>query len=102
MWLAVWPGIAAGWRLGLCLAIAKAPASGHLGAAECWKTSGGLGRSSLCGDYRLAPAPCGDFRLILARDLRGMKRSRRSLGQIHVLICRTLRERRDSNPRPPA
>ena len=37
------------------------------------------------------PRPPGDrpaFRLIPARDLRGMKRSRRSLCQIHLLICR--------------
>src|SRR5436190_15094014 len=59
-------------------------------AAEHWPTSGHLGRSSLSGDKRLLPAACGDFRLILARDLRGMKRSRRSLCQIHLLICRTL------------
>jgi hypothetical protein len=58
-------------------------------AHEHWKTSGRLGRSSFCGDYRLRPASCGDFRLILARDLRGMKRSRRSLCQIHLPICRT-------------
>ena len=37
------------------------------------KTSGCFGRSSFSGDYRLRPAPCGDFRLILVRDLRGMK-----------------------------
>lgn len=41
------------------------------------------------GIYRLGAAPCGDFRLILARDLRGMKRSRRSLCQIHLRICRS-------------
>ena len=46
------------------------------------KTSGWFGRSSFSGDYRLRPAPCGDFRLILVRDLRGVKRSRRSLCQI--------------------
>ena len=33
--------------------------------------------------------PCGDSRLILARDLRRMRRSRRSLCQIHLLICRS-------------
>jgi hypothetical protein len=48
-------------------------------AADRWPTSGHLGRSSFCGDYRLEPAYCGDFRLIPARDLRGVKRSRRSL-----------------------
>ena len=58
-------------------------------AAERWKTSGRFGRSSFSGDYRLRPAPCGDFRLILVRDLRGMKRSRRSLCQIHMLICKS-------------
>jgi hypothetical protein len=59
-------------------------------AAERSKTSGRRDRSSCSGDSRLGAAPCGDFRLILARDLRGMKRSRRSLCQIHVLICRTI------------
>ncbi len=58
-------------------------------AADRWPTSGHLGRSSFSGDYRLRPAPCGDFRPIPARDLRGMPRSRRSLCQIHMLICRS-------------
>jgi hypothetical protein len=31
-----------------------------------------------CGDYRLWPATCGDSRPIPVRDVRGMKRSRRS------------------------
>src|SRR5919197_2141673 len=53
------------------------------------KTSGSSGRSSCSEDSRLGPAPCGSFRPILARDLRGMKRSRRSLCQIHLLICRS-------------
>ena len=52
------------------------------------RTSGWFGRSSFSGDYRPRPAPCGDFRLILVRDLRGVKRSPRSLCQIHTLICR--------------
>jgi len=43
------------------------------------KTSGWLGRSSFSGDYRLRPAPCGDSKLILVRDLRGMNRSWQSL-----------------------
>jgi hypothetical protein len=38
------------------------------------KTSGCCGRSSFCGDHRLGAAPCGDFRPILARDLRGMQK----------------------------
>src|SRR6266536_1403244 len=53
------------------------------------KTSGWFGRSSLSGDYRLRPAPCGDFKLILMPDLRGVKRSLRSLCQTHMLICST-------------
>jgi hypothetical protein len=44
-------------------------------AAERLPTSGHLGRSSFSGDYRLRPAPCGDFKLILVRDLRGMKKA---------------------------
>ena len=44
--------------------------------------------SSLLRDSRRPPAPCGDFRPILVRDLRGMERSRRSLCQTHLLICR--------------
>jgi hypothetical protein len=46
------------------------------------------GRSSFSGDYRLRPASCGDFRPNPARDLRGMERSRRSICQIHMPICR--------------
>ena len=38
------------------------------------KTSGYVGRSSFCGDYRLGPARGDDFRPIPVRDLRGMKR----------------------------
>ena len=53
------------------------------------KTSGYVSRSSFSGDYRRPAAPCGDFGLIPVRDLRGMKRSRRSLCQIHMLICRS-------------
>jgi hypothetical protein len=49
--------------------------------------AGHIGRSSFSGDYRLRPAPFGDFRLLPVRDLRGMERSRRSLCQIHMLIC---------------
>jgi hypothetical protein len=42
-------------------------------------TSGSLGRGRLyCGDSRVEPASCGDFRPIRVRDLRGMRRSRRS------------------------
>ena len=58
-------------------------ATGH------WKTSGHIGRSSFSGEYRLRSAPCGDFRLIPVRDLRGTQRSRRSLRQRHNLICRS-------------
>jgi hypothetical protein len=43
-------------------------------ATELLQTSGHLGRSSFSGDYRLGAAPCGDFRPILARDLRGMQK----------------------------
>src|SRR5439155_4821545 len=42
----------------------------------------------LLRDSRPPPAPCGDFRPILVRELRGMERSRRSLCQTHLLICR--------------
>jgi hypothetical protein len=42
------------------------------------RNAGCGGRSSLCGDYRFGPAPCGHFRPILVRNLRGMKRRRRS------------------------
>src|SRR4029450_6949281 len=66
----------------------EAPAKTFLLHLSTGKTSGRLGRSSMCGDYRLHPAPCGDFRSIPARDMRGMKRSRRSLCQIHLAICR--------------
>ena len=52
----------------------------------------------LLRDSRRPPASCGDSRPILVRDLRGMERSRRSLCQTHLLICRALRERRDSKP----
>jgi len=57
-------------------------------AEMTWPTSGHLGRSSFSGDSRRPPAPGGDFKLILVRDLRGMKRSRRSLCQTQILICR--------------
>jgi dienelactone hydrolase len=58
-------------------------------SAVCQSTAGRSGRSSFSGDYRLRPASCGDFTPIPPRDLRGMKRSRRSLCQIHMPICRT-------------
>jgi hypothetical protein len=38
-------------------------------------TAGRGGRSFFSGDYRLGPAPCGDLRPILVRDLRGMKKN---------------------------
>jgi hypothetical protein len=43
----------------------------------------------LLRDSRRPPARCGDFRPILGRDLRGVERSRRSLCQTHLLICRS-------------
>ena len=67
----------------------EVPANAPASAIGRDTTSGCRGRSFLSGDLRLGPAPCGDFRPILARDLRGMKRSRRSLCQIHLLICRS-------------
>ena len=78
-----------GRQLGLLPVTAKVPASGSLVQPNAGRPPGHLGRSSFSGDYRLRPAPCGDFRPIPAPDLRGMKRSRRSLCQIHMLICRT-------------
>ena len=53
----------------------------------------------ITGDPRLLAAMSGQFP---ARDVRGMKRSRRSLCQIHMRFAGLLRERRDSNLRPPA
>jgi hypothetical protein len=38
------------------------------------KTSGCGGQSFFSGDYRLGPAPSGDLRPILVRDLRGMQK----------------------------
>ena len=42
-----------------------------------------------CANHRRRAASCGDFRPIRARDLRGVKRSRRSLCQRHMPICRS-------------
>jgi hypothetical protein len=73
-------------------AVAYAGESAYNRASFCapaLQTSGYLGRSSFSGDYRRPAAPRGDFGLVLVRDLRGMKRSRRSLCQIHLFICRT-------------
>jgi hypothetical protein len=52
-------------------------------------TAGCGGRSFFSGDYRLGPAPCGDLRLILARDLRGMKKTPAVDMSKTYTICRT-------------
>jgi hypothetical protein len=66
----------------------------------------GLAGATSCGDYRVRAACCGDSRGSLVRDVRGIKRSRRSFAPNqstqHADLQGFLRERRDSNPRPPA
>ena len=70
------------------------------------KTSGHSAGAAGCGDYRLQPALCGDSRAGCARDDEEAGGRSRPTGQRSMRICRAfieeLRERRDSNPRPPA
>jgi hypothetical protein len=48
-----------------------------------------LGRSSFCGDCRLRPAPCRDFRPILLRDLRDEEKPAVVMSNTYRVICRT-------------
>jgi hypothetical protein len=68
---------------------ARAPANAGLSARQRYRppaTLAGHPFPGITGDRRLLAAIFG---LILVRDLRGMKRSRRSFRQIHLFICRT-------------
>src|SRR6266536_2218828 len=53
------------------------------------RNAGCGGRSSFSGDYRLGPAPCGNFRPILVRDLRGMRKRPAVDMSMTYTICRT-------------
>ena len=59
-----------------------------------------------CGDYRVRAAGCGDYRGRRVPDVRGMKKKPAvvyaKVGNNRCQFVGILRERRDSNPRPPA
>jgi hypothetical protein len=59
-----------GWPLGCCLR--RRNGCKHDTSASTQPTSGHLGRSSSCGNYRLRPALGGDSRPTRVRDIRGM------------------------------
>jgi hypothetical protein len=61
-------------------------------------TAGRSGRSSFSGDYRLRRLLAPILSRMSARDLRGMKRSRRALLKYICRFAELLRERRGSNP----
>ncbi len=69
-------------------------------------TSGRRAGTPGCGNQRLRPAACGDSRAGFVRDEKEAGGRSRPSRQHNTLICSTfsgeLRERRDSNPRPPA
>jgi hypothetical protein len=50
-------------------------------------TSGLVGRPSSCGDYRLQPAPGGDSRPVLVRDLCGMREKPAVERRQKIAIC---------------
>src|SRR5918992_1558157 len=88
---------------GAPLAGTKIPAYAPVSvAAPSGHTAGTPG----CGDYPLLPASCGALRAGCARDVEEIGVRLRLGRQQNMLICRNLmnkrRERRDSNPRPPA
>jgi hypothetical protein len=70
-------GMCTGCSPGCCLRGGSACKSASSAFAPR-KTSGWFGRSFGCGDHRVRAACCGDSRGSLGRDVRGMKRGRRS------------------------
>jgi len=62
----------------LLSARAKEPANAYLLHSGPRRPPGGSAGHSGCGDYRVRAACCGDSRRSLVRDVRGMRRSRRS------------------------